>query len=228
MEMVDERADRLWVPWTTADVARGVLLVVAVALAVLAIAWQTGLRPGAFTLLLVPLQIAMVASVFIFGVGRYRVPWSSAGFRTTATRFIFLQPWGVLFLSIVLTGLYGAAVTYAGWDSLIPAPLPDDALGEGLLKALSILVLTLLGPFSEETFFRGFALAGLVHRMGPLGAAIGTSLIFAAGHGSLGALVPTFVSSMLLCWLYLKSRSIWPCVAAHSAQNVIAVGVLVG
>jgi membrane protease YdiL (CAAX protease family) len=53
-----------------------------------------------------------------------------------------------------------------------------------------------------------------------------SSALFAAAHLSVGAAVPAFVSGMLLAWLYLRTRSIWPPVTAHALQNFIAVSVV--
>ena len=216
-----------WVPWRTSDVVRGVALVGGAALLILSIALALDLRPGVATILVAALDVTMIVAVFIFGVGRYRVPWSIAGLRIPRRpTAALLLPWLVLLMSLTLSALYGVAARYGGWESLEPSTLPVDILGSGVLKVINMLVLTLWVPMSEELFFRGFLLTGLLHRMGPAGAAVASSLLFAVGHGSLGALVPTLIAGLLLSWLYLRTRSLVPCFMVHSSQNIIAVSFL--
>lgn len=59
----------------------------------------------------------------------------------------------------------------------------------------------------------------------PLGVMV-ASLLFAAAHVSVGAALPVFVAGMLLAWLYVRTRSIWPPLTAHALQNFIAVSVV--
>ena len=157
-----------WVPWRTSDVVRGVALVGGAALLILSIALALDLRPGVATILIAALDGTMIMAVFIFGVRRYRVPWSIAGLRVPRRpSTALLLPWLVLLMSLTLSALYGVAARYGGWESLEPSTLPADTLGSGMLKVITMLVLTLWVPMSEELFFRGFLLTGLLHRMGP-------------------------------------------------------------
>ena len=84
------------------------------------------------------------------------------------------------------------------------------------------VLVVLLGPLAEETFFRGFLLPVFVSRWGFVWGASVTALVFATTHGSLGLLVPTFMTGWLLAWLYYRTRSLWSCCVMHSAQNAIA------
>ena len=225
--MISSKTVLPWVPWRTLDVVKGVALVGGAALIILIIALALDLSPGVATILIAALDGTMIVAVLIFGVGRYRVPWSIAGMRMPRRlTAALLLPWLVLLLSLTLSALYAVAIRYGGWERLEPSTLPADILGSGMLKVVNMLVLTLWVPMSEELFFRGFLLTGLLHRMGPVGAAVASSLLFAVGHGSLGALVPTLIAGLLLSWLYLRTRSLLPCFMAHSAQNIIAVSFL--
>jgi membrane protease YdiL (CAAX protease family) len=85
------------------------------------------------------------------------------------------------------------------------------------------MVVVVWGPFAEEVFFRGFLLAALLPALGPTRAAAVSSAIFAGAHLTLSTMMPIFVTGMLLSWLYLRSRSIWPPFMAHAVQNLAAV-----
>ncbi len=84
------------------------------------------------------------------------------------------------------------------------------------------IVLVAIGPFAEELFFRG-ALSGALGRW--LGAAtpLATGAIFGAAHLEPRAFPALFVLGALLGWLYLRTRSLWPGVAVHAANNLLAL-----
>jgi membrane protease YdiL (CAAX protease family) len=48
-------------------------------------------------------------------------------------------------------------------------------------------------------------------------------LVFSAFHLAPGVLLPVFVTGLLLAWLYHRTGSLWPCMAAHAGQNAIAL-----
>jgi membrane protease YdiL (CAAX protease family) len=178
--------------------------------------WLTGILEG-----------LMVLAVWVFGIRKYRVGWRALGFRGTQNGRSFALPWLALLGSLLFTGLYTVIVRALGLESLLPPPLPEDALGSGVTRLLNSLVIVVWGPFAEEVFFRGFLLAGLVPAFGLTWAAIISSTIFAAAHMSLGSLIPIFVTGLLLAWLYIKTRSLWPPITAHAIQNLIALSVTV-
>ncbi|MBX3416401.1 MAG: CPBP family intramembrane metalloprotease [Pirellulaceae bacterium] len=46
------------------------------------------------------------------------------------------------------------------------------------------------------------------------------SIVFGAAHYNQGAApISLFILSVFLCWLFVKSRSLWPCIAAHAFFN---------
>ena len=218
------------VPWKVADVARATGLVVAGFLGTLSALrlWNGGSGvedPSFLPLFVGALNGLMLVAVWVFGVNKYHARWWALGLRRSRVRLGFALPWLALAASLAFAGVYFAVVRSTGLDLLLPPPLPADVLGQGLTRSMNMLVLVLWGPFAEEVFFRGFLLAALVAPLGAIRAAAVSSALFAAGHFALGAMIPVFVSGMLLSWLYLKTRSIWPPITAHAAQNLIAVSI---
>jgi membrane protease YdiL (CAAX protease family) len=171
-------------------------------------------------------HLLMVTAVWYLGIRKHRVPWSIVGFRFPQGRLALLIPWSALLGSLVFSGVYVAIVTALGFNFLLPTEVPVDILGEGTRRGVSIALIGIAGPLVEELFFRGFVLTALVGPMGKFRAAAVTSILFAAGHVDLGAMVPFFVSGMLLSWLYLRTRSIWPPFLAHAAQNLLALWLM--
>ena len=222
---------RIRVPWTVKDALAGVALVVGATLFIIALVVLArgvgGLErdPLLATLAFAILPGIMVLAVWLFGIRKYRSSWRTLGFVPSRTRMSLLLPWLALLSSLAFGGLYVAIVTAAQIDFLLPPALPQGVLGEGLHRIVNVVIIALVGPLAEEVFFRGFLLAALVQPLGASRAAALASAIFAANHGSPGVMVPVFVSGLLLSWLYLKTRSIWPPFIAHAAQNLIVLSL---
>jgi membrane protease YdiL (CAAX protease family) len=87
------------------------------------------------------------------------------------------------------------------------------------------LALIIVGPLAEEIFFRGFLFEGIRHsKAGTAGAMVITSLLWSAMHGqyNLYGIFFIFVCGMLLGYVRIKSNSIYPPIAMHVLQNIIA------
>ncbi len=86
----------------------------------------------------------------------------------------------------------------------------------------------------EEIFFRGLVLQELSRHIRGVPANIITSLLFVAVHwphwlwsrglnaSVLADSVGVILASLLFGWLYLRTRSVWPCFTAHVANNVVS------
>ena len=217
------------VPWNAADVVRAVALVIVGFMGLLLLASvvigagvmeEQTLRQPWFAS---SFHGALLLAVWVFGVRKYHTRWSAVGLRRSLDPRAFSLPWLALLLSVVFTVLYAVTVESLGMERFLPPPTEGDILGEGFSRGLNTSVIVLWVPFAEELFFRGFLLAALVAPLGPVRAAILSSIIFAFGHLMLGVMVPFFVTGLLLSWLYLRTRSVWPPITAHAAQNLLAL-----
>lgn len=96
-----------------------------------------------------------------------------------------------------------------------------------------VVVATLIGavvvaPFCEETFFRGFALAGFLRGMGIWPAVILSAVLFTIAHGDVGSSVPILALGLVLAYARWRTGSIWPGIALHIANNSLAALVIIG
>jgi uncharacterized protein len=99
--------------------------------------------------------------------------------------------------------------------------------GPGLAGlALAFGVTVVLAPIVEELFFRGFVFGVLKERMPVWLAILLSALIFAVYHFSLWLVVPIVLLGIALAWLAHWQRSIWPAVACHGLNNLLAVLVV--
>ncbi|HEY0199285.1 MAG TPA: type II CAAX endopeptidase family protein [Rhodanobacter sp.] len=99
----------------------------------------------------------------------------------------------------------------------------------GSRVVLALLVVT-LGPLVEELLFRGMLLAALMRRLRAGWAVIITSLSFVLIHLpglqlQWYALPDLLLLALALCWIRLKSGSLWPAVLTHAVNNALAVTV---
>lgn len=98
-----------------------------------------------------------------------------------------------------------------------------------LLLALSALLTTVIAPICEEILFRGYVFAALSKWKGWVPAAVITGVLFGGVHaGSAPAvdLAPLAILGFMLCLLYRRTGSLYPCIAAHSLNNSLAFGSL--
>jgi membrane protease YdiL (CAAX protease family) len=98
--------------------------------------------------------------------------------------------------------------------------LEARTLGQGLLVIVCIAGVI---PLMEEFLFRGIFLFGLSRRYGPGFGVLLSAVLFGVVHlGAVPALYAT-VAGLLLGWLALGTRSVWPGVALHGAFNAVPV-----
>ncbi len=110
---------------------------------------------------------------------------------------------------------------------MAPPDIPDGIVFPGVASLATYEALALWTPITEEIFFRGFVFAGLAPRLGVPRAIVVSALVFSAFHLSLGVLVPIFITGVLLAWLYHRTGSLWPGIAAHAGQNALAVSAVI-
>lgn len=95
---------------------------------------------------------------------------------------------------------------------------------------ITFVSLVILPPLTEEILVRGLLYSSLKKAMPVLGAALTTSVLFAAAHlpegGAAGPLyiaaIDTFILSLVLIYLREKSGSLWPCIILHAIKNGVA------
>ncbi len=87
--------------------------------------------------------------------------------------------------------------------------------------SMSCLILAgaVLAPVGEEVLFRGLVFGWLRARWGPWCAAMGSSLLFAAVHFSMTPLLPLFILSLALAYVYARTGSLWFPVLFHALFN---------
>jgi membrane protease YdiL (CAAX protease family) len=111
------------------------------------------------------------------------------------------------------------------YSALVVVPEQEDiAAGFGPVP-VQILLIVIAAPISEEICFRGMLYGGLRERLPRLAAALIAGLIFGGLHALTGvtAVPPLIFFGFVLCLLYEKTGSIWPCILLHMLNNSVAL-----
>jgi membrane protease YdiL (CAAX protease family) len=133
----------------------------------------------------------------------------------------------------VVTAIYAALTRLHGTEKL-PSELGVGKSTAALVGAA--VFVCVIAPIAEETFFRGFFFGALRRwritlagrDVGTLLAAVVTAIVFALAHvGSAPAqyLVPLGFLGFMLCLVRWRTRSLYPCIALHSVNNSLALGI---
>jgi membrane protease YdiL (CAAX protease family) len=142
--------------------------------------------------------------------------------RGAAALFAFLPLYFLLLL--VSTGL----------ASLLGLPVESHSLirileqGGGALAGLVIIQAALLAPLVEEVLYRGFGIPAFEGALGPAGAVLVTSLIFAVNHPGFMSLIPMLGLGTLFAGLQVTSpgRSLVAPITAHALFNGLTLALV--
>jgi membrane protease YdiL (CAAX protease family) len=133
----------------------------------------------------------------------------------------------------VITAVYAALFHLHGNEKL-PSELGVSKSTPALVGAA--VFVSVVAPVAEEFFFRGF-IFGVLRRwrvmvagrdIGTWLAAVVTGILFGLAHtGSANAryLVPLGFLGFVLCLVRWRTGSLYPCMALHSLNNSLALGV---
>lgn len=227
---------RPWTVWTALRdgtiITLGAPLIVYVAYAALPdFVFLHVLFPG-----LLPDELEWARYVFVWSVSpilsmTMLATWSmERGVLDEITRFA--MPAMSLSRSVAFALVGTMAIVGTGYASGIFWPEQNAADTETYLYLLNspmswftAFLIVAIAPVSEELIWRGFMFSVFAQsKMGTKVAALTTSAAWALLHSySIPGTVTVFLTGLVLCALFYKSKSIWPSVAVHCATNIISV-----
>ena len=174
--------------------------------------------------------------------GRYRRTMGSIGLRYNGnlTDFglpILLAP-ALAFVSVGFNqgiGWFSQGISLEGLNSLVKweqqqwlIGMPEN-LGDSAVILLGF-VMVILMPVGEEILFRGIAYIGFAGRFGQTKGMLLSALLFALLHGYIRSFmplvfggIPIFIMGLALAWLYIRTKSLIPCIITHSLVNLILI-----
>lgn len=185
------------------------------------------LPPGVLVFGQLNKAVALMAALWLVGLKLKGAAWADVGLRPVAGRWILIGAgFGLLFFVTGVLLVKAVIAFMPGWAGLTRAPFAFDGTGAPSMLALYLALTFAITPFVEEVFFRGFMFRWMSGRYPVWAAALVSSALFGVAHILPPQAINAFVMALVLAWLYWKTGSIWPSVAAHAVNNI--VGVLLG
>jgi sodium transport system permease protein len=200
--------------------AFGLIALVAVLYFYFAARLQIGF--GETGLLISQVFLLFLPALLFLRLGGYHAP------RTLSLRAP--KRWGLLAGLLIIAG-GTPLVWFLTWLQGFFLPMPQEFLegmadflqAESLGRILWLLMLVAMTPaVCEEVLFRGVFLSGIRRRMTPFRAVVLNGIVFGAFHvpfATVYRLLPSATLGMLLAWVVLRTRSIWPAVFMHFVNN---------
>ncbi len=139
--------------------------------------------------------------------------------RAGAIGLAFLMGLGLWLVDTWLGGVTGLLL---GYDVPVPPGIYPQTAGAVLLLALGFVA---GAPLGEELMFRGYIQVAY-ERLRPAVAIVLVALLFSVFHLSLLGLPPRFPVALALGYVAWRSGSLWPGVALHAANNLLATLML--
>jgi len=165
---------------------------------------------------------AFLGSFAVIGHRRRGVPWKRVGLVAPKSKALTI---GLIagIASYTVVGLVDGAVATTLGRSLIDNPrvFAEGYEATWYTTILSLTVSTAIVPFIEELFFRGVLLSWLKEQIPVIPASIVSALAFAAYHQNWDYLLSLFAFGLILAWVFLRTKSLWPAVLAHGAYNLV-------
>jgi len=217
-----------FVPWKPADVLWAVApLVALVVYGLVAGDGGQGRTSAAVTVAAIVLQgVLFLAIAAGFSIVKYKARIGDLGLRRPSFPRAYayaLKAWVVAFGVVFL---YSFVVTQFEISFLKPPDTADELIDNTGGFAIAWVLAGLWAPLTEEVFFRGFVLPGLVHKYGVGIGVVMASGVFALAHvqpGTVGAVVPTLALGVALAMVYVRSGSVLPGIFIHALHNTVAI-----
>lgn len=119
--------------------------------------------------------------------------------------------WGIVLLAAV-------SIVVEPLSDLLPS-VDRSFSRDGWLMLSAVVV----APVVEEVLFRGMLFDMIRSRAGLVAAFVLSSALFAAMHLQPAVMAVALPSGMILCYAYIKTRSIFSCILLHMMNNALAM-----
>ncbi len=165
--------------------------------------------------IMITVPVSLAVAILLLSKRPISSLWNRGGFQVS-----LLPP--------ILLLIFGVSILNSEMDNITRYFFPMPDLIEHILKNVNpdpltgMLLMVFVAPFGEEIFFRGTLLAGFLQRYSTKTALLVSALLFALAHANPYQFISAFVAGIVLGAIYIKTKSLWPCVFAHAANNLLA------
>ncbi len=180
----------------------------------------------------IPVKVLLISQIskafvilivlYTLALKRHQLDWKALGFRSTTRGWIV----GVVIISVagfVLLFLLNQWIVSSvpGWLKFAKPPVIWNSIGS-LELSVFLFVTVIVTPIAEEMFFRGFLFQWMCTRRPVWLAALVSSLMFGVSHIVPAQMIAATLMSFAIIYLYVASRSIWPAIVCHIANNALS------
>ncbi len=162
------------------------------------------------------------ANLLTFGLVIWWAVWRSGLALGLALPFGAVR--GTVYVPLVVL-MVGLGIVASEVDNLLRSVIPVPPLIAGIFREIggaglvSLITLVVVAPLTEELLFRGTILRGFLGRYKPRSAIAFSALIFCFIHLNPYQFFSAFVVGLVLGWVFLRTRSLWPCIVGHGFYN---------
>jgi len=172
--------------------------------------------------------VLMLGVVWFFAIFRRKSSFRDLGLRYYSIArtiwYSFLSLLAIFFVSFLYVFLMNSLFGIEAPASKIEILVENRSISSNIL----FVVVTMIAPFSEEVFFRGFLYSAFKKSWGVNVALLLSSFLFAIVHLELYAFIPLMIIGWLLAYLFEKTKSLIPAIFLHGVYNLILILILLG
>ena len=169
-------------------------------------------------------EVIFILPLYFLIIKKYKLKLVDLGARGIG--FIEASKWilgglGIFILFNIIFALFlsGGGTDLPGFDQQKPfMPLFGS---EPLDLTIAIVVLVFIAPVVEELVFRGFVLQTFLAKFKPVYATLISAGIFSAVHFEFQSVGIIFALALILNWIFMRSKSLWPCIGFHMLNNAL-------
>ncbi|MGI9188401.1 MAG: CPBP family intramembrane glutamic endopeptidase [Gaiellales bacterium] len=185
---------------------------------------------GDTSLTSLPQAVLLVVAYVVFGATIWLVARQLGDPREVlALRRVPLARAAALAVGGLIVGVAAAALLepiFHGSSSQRISAGDIDSLTTGVAFGISAFTIVVGAALTEELYFRGLLYGRLDGRFGVASAVVGSAGVFGLAHFEPNAFPALFALGLVLGLVRMRSSSVWPGMAIHGANNVIAVAGL--
>jgi membrane protease YdiL (CAAX protease family) len=163
----------------------------------------------------------------------FAIYWRGATVRDLGFRYYsILKTIWYTFISLILiflvSFLYVLALKSIFGIEAPPSKVDELISNRNISSNILIIITTIIAPFCEEIYFRGFLYSAFKNNFGVTVALFLSSFLFALAHLEIYSFIPLMIVGWLLAYIFEKTKSIFAVIFLHAGYNLILISILLG
>jgi membrane protease YdiL (CAAX protease family) len=163
----------------------------------------------------------------------FAIYWRGSTMRDLGFRYYsILKTIWYTFISLILIFLmsfiYILALKLLFGIEAPPSKVDELISNRNISSNILIIITTIIAPFCEEIYFRGFLYSAFKKNFGVTVALFLSSFLFALAHLEIYSFISLMIVGWLLAYIFEKTKSIFAVIFLHAGYNLILISILLG